>query len=151
MLNPGNHKLLERYGVLSAIELESRYEICSEEYLRKIQIEGVVSRDMARNIILPVVEESYGELVQTFKAATEAEVSAGVKTLKVRVETLGQLLDQLYAKIEAFDAFNVINVSNCQDYICLTQELRTTVDSLERLIDDRKWPLPKYREMLFIL
>ncbi|MGI6401172.1 MAG: glutamine synthetase III [Thermoguttaceae bacterium] len=151
LLNPGNHKLLERYGVLSAIELESRYEICSEEYLRKIQIEGVVSRDMARNIILPVVEESYGELVQTFKAATEAEVSAGVKTLKVRVETLGQLLDQLYAKIEAFDAFNVINVSNCQDYICLTQELRTTVDSLERLIDDRKWPLPKYREMLFIL
>ena len=150
-LDVKNHQLLEKYGVFSAIELESRYEIFTAEYVRKIQIEGEVARDMAQNMILPVVLSEYGKLAQSLQAAQNAGLTAGTAGLKRSTETLGALLDELQERIAALAAFNAaVDVENCERYIEATKALRSTVDALELVVDDDKWPLPKYREMLFV-
>ncbi|MDO5309533.1 MAG: glutamine synthetase III [Planctomycetia bacterium] len=149
-LDQRNHRLLERYGVLSHIELESRFEIFQEEYLRKIQIEGEVSRDIAQNQILPVALEEYGELVKVLQASQAAGVSAGVKALERNAMLIGQQIDALQQNVDKLASYNGVDPTNCQEYIDTTKALRTAVDALELLVDDRKWPLPKYREMLFI-
>ncbi len=150
LLDVKNHRLLEKYGVFSAIELESRYEIFTEEYVRKIQIEGEVSRDMAQNMILPVVLSEYGKLARSLQAAQNAGLAAGLAGLKRSTENLGALLDELQDRIAALAAFKTVDVENCERYIEATKELRSTVDALELVVDDAKWPLPKYREMLFV-
>ncbi|MBR4976072.1 MAG: hypothetical protein IKY61_03380, partial [Thermoguttaceae bacterium] len=150
LLDAKNHQLLEKYGVFSAIELESRYEIFTEEYVRKIQIEGEVARDMAQNMILPVVLSEYGKMAQSLQAAQNAGLTAGLAGLKRSTETLGALLDELQERIAALAAFASADVENCQRYIEATKALRSTVDALELVVDDDKWPLPKYREMLFV-
>ena len=150
LLDAKNHQLLEKYGVFSAIELESRYEIFTEEYVRKIQIEGEVARDMAQNMILPVVLSEYGKLAQSLQAAQNAGLAVGLAGLKRSTETLGALLDELQDRIAALAAFSSADVENCERYIEATKALRSTVDALELVVDDDKWPLPKYREMLFV-
>ena len=150
LLDPVNHKLLEKYKVFTSVELKSRYEIMVEEYVRKIQIEGEVTRSMAQNLIVPVVLEEYGELVKTLKNARKAGVSSGLSALVKLVETIGSLLDETQESIDSLSAFQPVNTENCQEFILATSKLRRSVDKLEKLVDDRKWPLPKYREMLFI-
>ncbi len=155
LLNPKNCRLMEKYGIFTTVELESRYDVYSEEYLRKIQIEGEVACDMARNIILPVALESYDFLAKTLKTVRDlCENPKGVKGRKVletKFETMGNLVAQLEEKIEKLAQIGAANADNCQEYIQTTRDLRTVVDVLETLVDDRKWPLPKYREMLFIM
>ncbi len=150
LLNPRNHQLLEKYEVFTPIELESRYEVMVEEYIRKIQIEGEVTRSMAQNQIFPVVLEEYGELLKALKVAEDSGVEAGLSALKNSIETIGLLLDEMQTKIAEMSAIAVVDVDNCQEYIQKTREVRQVVDKLEKLVDDREWPLPKYREMLFI-
>lgn len=150
LLNPRNHQLFEKYGVFNCIELESRYEISVDEYLHKIQIEGELSQTMAQNTILPVVLEEYALLVATLKNVRDSGVTAGQVALTKQVEQIGALADQVQAKISELDAIKTVNVDNCALYIKTTRELRAAVDELETLVDDRKWPLPKYQEMLFL-
>ena len=150
LLDPRNHQLLEKYGVFTSIELESRYEIMVEEYVRKIQIEGEVSRSMAQNLILPVVLEEYGELLKSLKNARDTGVQAGVSALEKSIKSIGGLLDEVQTDVDKLASFNPVTVDNCQEFIQTTRELRQAVDKLEKLVDDRKWPLPKYREMLFV-
>lgn len=150
LLDPNKHQLLEKYGVFTSIELESRYEIMVEEYIRKIQIEGEVTQTMAQNLILPVALEEYGSLLQTLQTARDAEVQAGTSTLKTSIESIGAIIDEIQNKIAELKEMSTVNVDNCENYIQTTRELRRAVDKLEKLIDDRKWPLPKYSEMLFV-
>ncbi|MBR4750568.1 MAG: glutamine synthetase type III, partial [Thermoguttaceae bacterium] len=150
LLDQGNQQLLEKYKVFKSNEMLSRHEIMVEEYVRKIQIEGEVTRSMAQNLIFPVVLEEYGELVQSLKTAQEAGIVAGLSALKSSIEAIGSLLDEMQTRIAETAAIKVVNVDNCQEFIQKTRDLRQVVDRLEKLVDDRRWPLPKYREMLFI-
>jgi len=149
-LDQRNIQLLEKYGVFSVSEMESRYEIFVEEYLRKIQIEGEVARDMARNMILPVALEEYGKLLKTFKDAQDLGVQVGVASLRKTLEEIGANVDALQENVARLRAVATVDVDNCREYIQATKALRSAVDALESLVDDRRWPLPKYREMLFI-
>lgn len=150
LLDPRNHQLFEKYGVFTSIELESRYEIVVEEYLHKIQIEGEVSSTMAQNTILPVALEEYGGLVAMLKNIHESGVTAGLATVEKQARQIGELIDQVQTKIDELDKIESVDVENCALFIETTRELRQAVDKLETLVDDRKWPLPKYQEMLFL-
>ncbi|MBP5620877.1 MAG: glutamine synthetase type III, partial [Thermoguttaceae bacterium] len=150
LLNLQNQHLLEKYKVFKSNEMFSRHEIMVEEYVRKIQIEGEVTRSMAQNLIFPVVLEEYGELVQSLKTAQEAGIVAGLPALKSSIDSIGTLLDEMQTRIAELSAIKTVDVNNCQEFIQKTRDLRQVVDRLEKLVDDRRWPLPKYREMLFI-
>ena len=145
-----NQKLMKDYDVFTEEEMESRYEIFVEEYLRKIQIEGEVALDVASNLILPVALEEYGELVKALKSALEIGLECGQSSLRETANAIGKRADELQHNLKALAEFKEITPENYQEYINITKRIREAVDSLETLVDDRKWPLPKYREMLFI-
>ena len=145
-----NQKLMKDYDVFTEEEMESRYEIFVEEYLRKIQIEGEVALDVASNLILPVALEEYGELVKALKSAQEIGLECGQSSLRETANAIGKRTDELQHNLKALAEFKEITPENYQEYINITKRIREAVDSLETLVDDRKWPLPKYREMLFI-
>ena len=145
--DPANHALFERYGVLSATEMMSRYEISLSEYNRKLRIEAGVALEMARNMIFCAASDEFGKLSAALSAAGSAGISAGRKALAGKTELLGGLLDDLSAAADQLEA--VIN-SDYRELLSALERLRQYGDKLEQLVDDRCWPFPKYREMLFI-
>ena len=146
--NPVNRSLFSRYGVLSEGEMASRYEIASEAYERRILIEGRVALDIARAMIRPVVADEFTRLATAIGQAKKDGLKVGVAGLKALSLKLGAGLDDLHIKCERLEKALLKEMP--REVISEMEEVRRTVDRLERLVDDTKWPLPKYREMLFI-
>ena len=142
-----NQELFERYGVLSCTEMESRYEVFMEEYQRKIHIEGGIALEIARSIIMPVIAEEFNRINAALNTAMANNVKYGIDGLSKLAEKLGTGLDQVSIKCDELEA--ALN-GDCENVIKIMNSLRKEVDSLEHVVDDTRWPLPKYREMLFI-
>ncbi|MDR2105330.1 MAG: glutamine synthetase III [Deferribacteraceae bacterium] len=142
-----NIEMFEKYNVYNKRELESRYEVFMEEYHKKIRIEGEIALDIARSMILPAVIKEYSEAVAALAKAGASGVSEGTTALKKNTAILGNSLDELNQKIENM-AKAVKGLH--EEILCAMGDLRLTVDRLEGLVRDEFWPLPKYREMLFI-
>jgi len=142
-----NVKLFEKYNVLTEKELDSRYEVFTEEYNGKVLIEGEISLEIASNMILPAVSEEYKQTVSALTEAKSAGISAGTKGLTRKAEILGKGLDNLVTKAAKLERA----LENSPEKIILCMDaLRETVDELELITADKNWPLPKYREMLFV-
>ena len=143
-----NARLFEKYGVMTKRELESRHEILLEEYAKKIRIEGACARDIASEMILPAVKSEYLETLQAFATAEKVGVFSGTAALKEALVELGSGLDQLKSGIAKLD--EALHGGKEDATLCAMQALRTTTDALERKVADKRWPLPKYRDMLFL-
>ena len=143
-----NAQLFEKYGVMTERELSSRYEIFLEEYAKKIRIEGACARDMASEMVFPAVKAEYLETAKAFAAAEKLGVSSGTTALKESLVELGSGLDQLKSGIAKLD--EALQCGKEDATLSAMQALRTTVDTLERKVGDNRWPLPKYRDMLFL-
>ncbi|MBR4615651.1 MAG: glutamine synthetase III [Kiritimatiellae bacterium] len=148
LAKPENAALFEKYGVMTRRELESRHEIFLEEYAKKIRIEGACARDIASEMILPAVKAEYLETAQAFATAEKVGVSPGTAALKESLVELGSGLDTLKCALKQLD--EALDASDEAATLAAMQGLRTTVDSLERKVADSRWPLPKYRDMLFL-
>jgi glutamine synthetase len=147
LLAPAKQELFVRYGVFSKLELASRYEVHMEEYHRRIRIEGGIAAEIARSQIFPVVTEEYRRVLSALNAAREAGIEHGVAGLRASAELLGKGLDELQRRCDALDEA----LTGMHEGIILALEsIRDIVDTLEHAVDDARWPLPKYREMLFI-
>ncbi len=148
LLKEENLALFEKYGVLSPAEMTSRYEVFMEEYVRKIRIEGGIGLDIARSMILPVAASEYAANVATLKDASSLKLKYGLSAIKQNVEETGKALDALQKACNTLaKAMDGKDTSAIIDGLAAT---RQAVDAAEVLVDDAKWPLPKYREMLFI-
>ena len=147
LTKPANVALFEKYGVYNERELKSRYEVFEENYHRKIHIEGEVALEMAENMIFPVAAREYGELSKSLAAAKEAKLAAGIKALTAGANEIGELLDELEKRIEGL---RKALKGKHEAILKAMDELRVTVDALEKVVPDALWPLPKYREMLFV-
>ncbi len=147
LINDKNIALFSKYGVYSKKELQSRFEVFLEEYHRKIRIEGEIALNIVRNNILPAVIEEFQTELSAVKSATDAGITVGVGALKRNVELLGKGLEDLTEKTEKMEKA----VTGLHEEILEAMaELRAVVDRLEKIVSDTLWPLPKYREMLFI-
>lgn len=146
--NPVNRALFSRYGVLSEGEMASRYEIATEAYESRILIEGRVALDIARAMIRPVIADEFTRLATAIGQAKKDGLKVGITGLKALSLKLGAGLDDLHVKCERLEKALTKEVP--REVLAEMEEVRRTVDRLERLVDDTKWPLPKYREMLFI-
>ena len=146
--DPANQKVFAAYGVLTEGELASRYEIALEDYHRRIRIEGSVALDIARSMVRPVVADEFSKLATALSVAKKDGLKTGVAGLKALSVRLGAGLDDLHVKCERLD--KALTKGKHEDQIDAMRDLRHTVDALEHLVDDARWPLPKYREMLFI-
>ena len=148
MEDPANRALFARYGVLSEGEMASRHEIAAEDYASRVLIEGKVALEIARSMIRPVVADEFSRLATAIGRATRDGLKVGIAGLKALSLKLGAGLDDLHVKCERLE--KAIAKGSSRGIIAEMDDLRRTVDRLEYLVDDSKWPLPKYREMLFI-
>ncbi|MCR5413306.1 MAG: glutamine synthetase III [Kiritimatiellae bacterium] len=143
-----NAALFEKYGVMTKRELKSRHEILLEEYGKRISIEGACARDMVSGMIIPAVKSEYLETAQAYEAANSVGVSSGIAALRENLVELGAGLDSLKSGIAKLD--EALAISDATAILSAMQALRTAADSLERKVSDSRWPLPKYRDMLFL-
>ena len=143
-----NAALFERYGVFSVRELTSRHEIFLEEFAGKVRIEGACARDIASEMILPAVKAEYLTSAEALSKAEAIGVAQGTSALREDLAELGAGLDELKLGIRTLDA--ALNGTNVDDILVALRGLRATVDALEHRVADAKWPLPKYRDMLFL-
>ena len=146
-----NAALFAKYGVMTARELESRHEIFLEEYAKKVRIEGMCARDIASEMVFPAVKAEYLETIQAFRQAENVGVSSGTSALRENAVELGSGLDALKAGIRKLDEALAAGTNSAEaDILSAMQALRTTVDTLEKRVAAARWPLPKYRDMLFL-
>ena len=136
LLDKKNQALFERYGVLTKAELESRYEVFKEDYERRLDIEGKIALEIAKSLIRPVV-------IKEYMAINSTEDFHAIHVVK---KEYGEALTDLNAAILEMEQALAAN----ENLIKAMKALREAVDALEAITDDNVWPLPKYREMLFI-
>ncbi|MBO7147345.1 MAG: glutamine synthetase III [Lentisphaeria bacterium] len=149
LIDPENIALLEKYHVFTEVEAKSRYEIFMEEYHRKIRIEGELSLNMARTVILPAGSKQLAELVKTIAVLSGCELKGGQLSQKSAAEAIGKLLDGI--EMECRNLERILAQTDPSAKIVESMgKLRQLIDTLEKRVDDDLWPLPKYREMLFI-
>lgn len=148
LVNPANMELFAKYGVLSASEMNSRHEIAAEDYASRILIEGKVALEIARSMVRPVVADEFSRLATAIGQAKKDGIKVGLRGLGALSQKLGAGLDDLHVKCEKLEKAIAKNVPSA--IISAMRNLRSTVDRLELLVDDKRWPLPKYRQMLFI-
>ena len=148
-------KLFESTGVLSAPELESRFEVYAEQYVLSIEVEAKLVIDMARTIIYPAAVDYLATLAKTTESLSAMDitldntaassVAANANAMLAAVAKLGESL--------AKDGFSSTeeHMQHCATEIRgLMDEVRVAADALEADVSDELWPLPKYQEMLFI-
>ncbi len=143
-----NAALFVKYGVMTERELLSRHEIFLEEYAKKVRIEGTCARDIASEMIFPAVKAEYLETIDAFAKAEKVGVSSGTAALRESIVELGSGLDSLRSGILKLE--ESLGLSSDAAVLTAMQALRTTVDSLEKRVADSRWPLPKYRDLLFL-
>ena len=154
LLDSANQALVAKYGVLSKVEMESRHEVALEEYERKVGIEGGIALEIAKSMIRPVVLESYDAAAGALERADALRrhlavwSKNGTTGLKDLLATLGRGLDDLSARCTALE--KALAGGNAAKVLAAMAKVRETVDALEHEVDDAAWPLPKYREMLFL-
>ena len=123
------------------------YEVFLEDYHRRIHIEGEVALEIATSMIYPAVAQEYTKLVAAAASGKAAGVKSGVKALTDSAAELGAKLDELKAKSDALrKALGGLH----EEILTAMADLRVVVDSIEKNVSDECWPLPKYREMLFV-
>ena len=142
-----NIAMLEKYGVFRRREIVSRYEVFMEDFHRKVRIEGEVALEIARSMISPAVAAEFERMVRALGEARSVSITKGTAALKKRASLLGSALEELTAGEEALA---VALRGKHEDILDAMQKLRTAVDEIEKIVPDDCWPLPKYREMLFV-
>jgi len=164
MINPNNIDIFKELRILTGREIEARYETKLENYIKKIQIEARVMGDLAKNHIIPtairyqnlLVENTRG-LKEVLDSKTYVKVSRNqIQTIKEISEHISEIKDNVDSMIEERKKANLIEsaVDRANAYMSKVapyfEEIRYHADKLELLVDDEFWPLPKYRELLFI-
>ena len=159
LIDPKNIALMEEFGVLTKVEMESRYEVEMEHYAKVINIEALTMLEMARKQLLPAVNAYMSEVANT--AASKLAVS---ENLSVRSETkaltrlsadadaMSDAVDELQAAVNAAKALSDESakaVAFHDDVLPKMDALRAAADDAETICGEDYWPLPSYSKMLY--
>ena len=159
LIAPKNIALMEEFGVLTKVEMESRYEVEMEHYAKVINIEALTMLEMARKQLLPAVNAYMSEVANT--AASKLAVS---ENLSVRSETkaltrlsadadaMSDAVDELQTAVDAAKALSDESakaVAFHDDVLPKMDALRAAADDAETICGEDYWPLPSYSKMLY--
>ncbi|MBQ0727701.1 MAG: glutamine synthetase III [Thalassolituus oleivorans] len=140
--------LFESTGVLTPTELASRFEVYAEQYILSIEVEAKLVIEMATTMIYPAAVKYLSSMASTgftLEYSPASKVAAAATAMMASVEKLSAALES-----EHFDSTEAHMSFLAADVRALMDDIRTSADLLETLVADELWPLPKYREMLFI-
>ena len=157
-------KIFNETGVMTDVELASRKEVYWEIYCKKIAIEAKVLSDLTTNHIIPVAIRYQNILLENVRSLKEIYGSADFKKIAKSqldliecisddissAEAYVDQLDELEMKISKMEMGRDAAVAYHDEIAPMLEKIRKHVDSLEMTVDDQMWPLPKYRELLFI-
>jgi glutamine synthetase len=156
-LKPDVVKAFEKYGVLNERELHARYEVALEQYNKTVNIEAQLMVLMANRYILPAAYRHQGQLAQTVAAvkaagATAKETRKALDEVTRLTDTAKTRVDQLQTLLEHEGDGDALKHAKWfrDKVIPAMNALREAGDSLEGLVPQDLWPLPTYREMLFV-
>ena len=159
LIEPKNIQLMEDFGVLTKVEMESRYEVEMEHYSKIINIEALTMLEMARKQLLPAVNSYMSEVANT--AASKLAVSEAIsvrsetKTLQklsADADAMSDAIDTLQAAVDAAKALPTETekaVAFHSDVIPAMDALRAAADDAETICGEDYWPLPSYSRMLY--
>ena len=159
LIEPKNIALMEEFGVLTKVEMESRYEVEMEHYSKIINIEALTMLEMARKQLLPAVNSYMSELANT--AASKLAVSENI-SVRSETKTLGRLSADADAMSDAIDTLqDAVDAAKAlpsesekavafhDNVLPAMDALRAAADDAETLCGEDYWPLPSYSKMLY--
>ena len=159
LVEPKNIALMEEFGVLTKVEMESRYEVEMEHYSKIINIEALTMLEMARKQLLPAVNSYMSELANT--AASKLAVSENI-SVRSETKTLGRLSADADAMSDAIDTLqDAVDAAKAlpsesekavafhDNVLPAMDTLRAAADDAETLCGEDYWPLPSYSKMLY--
>ena len=159
LIDPKNIALMEEFGVLTKVEMHSRYEVELEHYAKVINIEALTMLEMARKQLLPAVNAYMSEVANT--AASKLAVSESI-SVRSETKTLGRLSADADAMSDAIDALqDAVDAAKAlpsesekavafhDNVLPAMDTLRAAADDAETLCGEDYWPLPSYSKMLY--
>lgn len=164
MISKKSLDMFESLGILTHREQEARYEINLETYTKKIQIESRIIADMVDNQIIPAALTYQKVLIENvsglknilsgadFKKASDTQIAL-IKEISERVSIIKKAADDMTEerkKANNLDSAKKQAHAYCDKVKPFFDTIRYNVDKLENIVDDATWPLPKYREMLYL-
>ena len=159
LIDPKNIALMEEFGVLTKVEMHSRYEVELEHYAKVINIEALTMLEMARKQLLPAVNAYMSEVANTAasKLAVSEKISVRSETktlekLSVDADTMSDAIDALQDAVDAAKALptEALKADAFRDNVIpLMNTLRAAADDAETLCGEDYWPLPSYSKMLY--
>ena len=159
LIDPKNIQLMEDFGVLTKIEMESRYEVEMEHYSKIINIEALTMLEMARKQLLPAINAYMSEVANT--AASKLAVSEAISVrsetktltrLSTDADAMSDAIDALQAAVDTAEAMtdeSAKAVSFHDDVLPKMDALRAAADDAETVCGEDYWPLPSYSKMLY--
>jgi len=156
LVKPEVSKIFEKYKVLNGRELNARYEVALETYVKTVNVEAQLMVLMANRYILPVALRYQKDIAESVKAVKDAGGSS--KEAKKLLDRLAGLVDELRTRtdklakaLEHHDGSAEKHAKFMRDTVVPSMSgLRDVGDQIELIIPHELWPLPTYREMLFI-
>lgn len=154
-------KLFENNGVLSGKEIHARYEIKLEKFTKKIQIESRMVADIANTLVIPAAISYQHKLADTCSklkeiGMQETDYSMHLVTIKEISDYLKEMKKLVFEMVEARKVANKLeDIEEKAHHYCYHvkpyfAQIRYFSDKLERIIENEYWPMPKYRELLFV-
>lgn len=154
-------ELFAAHKVFTEKEVHARYEIVVEQYIKTLNIEALTMIDMANHSIIPTAMEYATTVATSINAVTAVSGKLNVSTQKELLEELCDKLAAMSSNTKALEKAleSALNIADAdkqaaafrENVFAKMVELRATGDVLEKIIAAKYWPLPTYREMLFIL
>ncbi len=150
-------ELFEKYSVLSELELEARLEIYLEQYFIKLNIEAETTEDIVRTMIVPATIRYLNEILAVNDRGKTSNLD--ISSTKTLAEEVNTILSQLLIAVEKLGKVNadlggdsIPEKANHLSTVVFPEmnKVRELADKLEKLVADDYWPLPSYREMLFV-
>jgi glutamine synthetase len=148
-------ELFERVGVLTPIELESRFEVYAEQYILAIEVEAKLMVTMAKTTIYPAAMRYHSELSTTIFNAKSIGIELGKESAEKVAMSIGSMMAKVSKLDSAIGKHDFGSIEEHMQYCAQTirpamDELRKDADALEGEVADDFWPLPTYQEMLFV-
>lgn len=159
LIDPKNIQLMEDFGVLTKVEMHSRYEVEMEHYSKIINIEALTMLEMARKQLLPAINAYMSEVANT--AASKLAVSEAISVrsetktltrLSTDADAMSDAIDALQAAVDTAEAMtdeSAKAVSFHDDVLPKMDALRAAADDAETICGEDYWPLPSYSKMLY--
>jgi glutamine synthetase len=148
-------EMFESTGVLSPVELESRFEVYAEQYVLSIEVEAKLVIDMAKTIIYPAAIDYLATLGATAEGMSSVGIEMDTTLTQAIAGNANAMIGSVAQLADALAKHDFASTEEHMQYCASTlrelmEEVRTAADALEADVADELWPLPKYQEMLFI-